>query len=83
MRGLYLVWDRIRETQDGRLRVNLLLNWASPWADISSWVPYAGRAVIRVKHLTQPHVTPVGPGEPRLPAPKRRRRATVRSLTAR
>jgi hypothetical protein len=51
-RGLYLVWDSILESQDGRLRVNLLLNRASPWADVSSWVPYQGKAVIRMK---RPH----------------------------
>ena len=48
-RCLYWIWDRIVNVQDGKLRVNLLLNRASRWADIDSYIPYEGRVEIRVK----------------------------------
>lgn len=48
-RAVYYVWERILTRQDGTLRVNLLLNRASKWADISSHLPYAGRVEVRVK----------------------------------
>ncbi len=46
-----LAWihERIVRYKDGRLRVNLLLNCASRWADIDSYIPYQGRIEIRVK----------------------------------
>ena len=46
---LYWIWDRIITHDAGRLDVNLLLNRASPWADVDSYVPYAGLVDIRVK----------------------------------
>ena len=46
---LYWIWDRILTHEAGRLDVNLLLNRASPWADVDSYVPYAGQVDIRVK----------------------------------
>ncbi len=52
-RGLYCVWDNILNYQDGRLRVNLLLNRASPWADVYSSIPYEGRVTIKTKKLCQ------------------------------
>ena len=48
-RALYYVWDRILTHRDGSVRVNLLLNRASPWADVDSHIPYAGRVDVRVK----------------------------------
>ena len=51
---LYWIWDRIVTHDAGRLDVNLLLNRASPWADVDSYVPYAGQVDIHVK---QPQVT--------------------------
>lgn len=48
-RALYYVWEHILTHQDGRLRVNLLLNRASPWADVDSHLPYTGLVEIRVK----------------------------------
>lgn len=48
-RTLYWVWDRIAKHQNGRLRVNLLLNRASKWADIDSYLPYQGRVEIEIK----------------------------------
>jgi hypothetical protein len=48
-RALYYVWERILTRRDDTLRVNLLLNRASQWADLDSHVPYAGRVDVRVK----------------------------------
>ncbi len=48
-RALYLIWDRILTYKDGKLKVNLLLNRASRWADIDSYIPYQGRVEIKAK----------------------------------
>ena len=48
-KALYWAWERILRHRDGRLRVNLLLNRASPWADVVSSVPYQGRVDVQVK----------------------------------
>ena len=47
--ALYRVWENILRFQDGKLRVNLLLNRASPWADVDSFLPYEGRVDVKVK----------------------------------
>ena len=46
---LYWIWERILRYQDGKLRVNLLLNRASKWADVDSYIPYEGRVDVKVK----------------------------------
>ena len=48
-RAIYWIWDRIVTHSDGALRVNLLLNRASRWADVDSYIPYEGRVDIKVK----------------------------------
>ena len=48
-RVLYWIWERILRHQDGKLRVNLLLNRASPWADVDSYIPYQGRVDVKIK----------------------------------
>ena len=48
-RFLYRVWERMLHHDSGRLRVNLLLNRASPWADVDSYIPYEGRVDVKVK----------------------------------
>ena len=48
-RTLYWIWDRALQHNDGRLRVNLLLNRPSPWADVESHIPYLGRVDIKIK----------------------------------
>jgi len=57
-RGLYYVWRNMIEVDrnaDGStadaptLRVNLLLNRASKWADIESHIPYTGRVEVKAK----------------------------------
>jgi hypothetical protein len=48
--GLYAAWEgTVRSRDAGRVDVNLLLNHASPWADVESWLPYEGRVVVRNK----------------------------------
>ena len=48
-RALYYVWEHILTHEDGKLRVNLLLNRASPWADVDSYLPYEGQVDVKVK----------------------------------
>ncbi len=48
-RALYQAWERILDCAGGKLCVNLLLNRASPWADVDSYIPYEGRVDIRMK----------------------------------
>lgn len=48
-RALYYVWKNILHYSDGKLRVNLLLNRASPWADVDSHIPYTGQVDVKVK----------------------------------
>ena len=45
----YAIWESIVRHANGVARVNLLLNRASPWLDIDSYLPYEGRVVIRNK----------------------------------
>ena len=46
---LYWIWERIVRYQAGKLRVNLLLNRASKWADVDSHIPYAGQVDVKIK----------------------------------
>jgi hypothetical protein len=48
-RALYYVWEHIIERKGERLRVNLLLNRASRWADVYSYVPYEGRVDVKMR----------------------------------
>ena len=48
-RALYYLWHRILTYDNGRLKVNLLLNRASKWADVDSHIPYTGQVDIRMK----------------------------------
>ncbi|MBT3275788.1 MAG: hypothetical protein HN368_21745 [Spirochaetales bacterium] len=48
-RTVYQVWKDIVTWEDGQLRVNLLMNRASPWADINSHIPFTGRVDVRIK----------------------------------
>ncbi len=48
-RTIYYVWENILTHKNGRLKVNLLLNRASPWADVNSHIPYQGRVDVKVK----------------------------------
>ncbi len=53
-RALYYFWQNILQAggpqADGQtLRLNLLLNRASAWADVHSFIPYEGRVRLKVK----------------------------------
>jgi hypothetical protein len=47
--GIYLAWEAIVRCKDGNAQINLLLNRASPWLDIDSYLPYEGKVVIHNK----------------------------------
>ncbi len=48
-RALYYAWESILDFEDGVLTANLLLNRASPWADLDSYIPYTGRVDLTIK----------------------------------
>ncbi len=48
-RGLAYAWDGIVDGSGDEAQVNLLLNRASPWLDVDSYLPYEGKVVIRNK----------------------------------
>ena len=48
-RTLYFVHDATVTRQSDEVRVNLLLNRASPWLDVDSYLPAAGKVVLRIK----------------------------------
>ena len=48
-RALYYVWEHIVTYDGGKLRVNLLLNRASRWADVDSHIPYVGQVDVKIK----------------------------------
>ena len=43
-----------RALHDGHAQVNLLLNRASPWLDVDSYLPYEGKVVIHNKTAQEP-----------------------------
>ncbi|MBI4026586.1 MAG: hypothetical protein HY360_16485 [Verrucomicrobia bacterium] len=48
-RAIYYVWENILTYKAGKLRVNLLLNRASPWADLNSHIPFTGKVDAKIK----------------------------------
>jgi hypothetical protein len=48
-RGLFSIWRDMISFDQGRLRIHLLLNRASKWADIDSHIPFTGRVDVSVK----------------------------------
>jgi DUF1680 family protein len=48
-RTLFYAWDSIVTKSGDDVRVNLLLNRASPWLDVESFVPAEGKVVLRIK----------------------------------
>ena len=54
--GLYYAWESAVREKDGAAQVNLLLNRASPWLDIDSYLPYEGRVVIHNKSVRRASV---------------------------
>ena len=47
--GLYHAWEGAVRHMDGAAQVNLLLNRASPWLDVDSYLPYEGKVVVANK----------------------------------
>ncbi|MFA5863505.1 MAG: hypothetical protein WC975_02345 [Phycisphaerae bacterium] len=45
----YFIWESIVRCKDNSAQINLLLNRASPWLDVDSYLPYEGKVVIRNK----------------------------------
>jgi len=56
MRTIYYIWENILDYKDGKLRVNLLLNRASSWADVNNYIPYEGRVDVKVKTVCDLYV---------------------------
>lgn len=52
-RTLYCVWDSIVTRDEDEARVNLLLNRASPWVDVDSYLPAEGRVVLHIKDASK------------------------------
>ncbi len=48
-RAIYWIWQHMLRREGDKLRLNLLLNHSSPWADIDSYIPYQGRVDIKMK----------------------------------
>ncbi len=51
--ALYYAWESIVRCRNGLAQVNLLLNRASPWVDIDSYLPYEGKVVVHNKTATE------------------------------
>ena len=48
-RTLYYIWEHMVHYRQSELRVNLLMNRASEWADIHSHIPYEGKVEVKVR----------------------------------
>jgi hypothetical protein len=48
-RVLFYVWENMIEFANNTLNVHLLLNRASPWADVNSYIPYEGKVDVKMK----------------------------------
>jgi len=51
--GLFYAWDGSLRYCDGVARVNLLLNRASPFLDVDSYLPYEGKVVLKNKETKE------------------------------
>src|SRR5438445_6025441 len=47
--AMYCAWESIVRCADRVAQINLLLNRASPWLDVDSYLPYEGKVVIHNK----------------------------------
>ena len=52
-RTFYYVWDSIVTRESDEVRVNLLLNRASTWLDVDSYLPVEGKAVLHIKDASK------------------------------
>ena len=48
-RALYFAWEGILQYRNGTAQVNLLLNRASRWMDVDSYLPYEGKVILKNK----------------------------------
>ena len=48
-RAIFHVLENMLEFDNGKLSVHLLLNHASPWADVNSYIPFSGQIDILMK----------------------------------
>jgi hypothetical protein len=48
-RAIFAAWRDMLNYDHGTLKVNLLFNRASKWADIDSYIPYTGRVELKIK----------------------------------
>ncbi|RKZ72813.1 MAG: hypothetical protein DRQ57_16330 [Gammaproteobacteria bacterium] len=48
-RCIFYIWQHMLQYDEGQLKINLLLNRASPWADVDSYIPYEGRVKVKIK----------------------------------
>ena len=55
-RALYYAWDSILENDGDDLRVHLLMNRASRWADVDSYLPYEGKVILTMKEKKNVYV---------------------------
>ena len=54
--GLFYAWDATLRYENSVARINLLLNRASPWLDIDSYLPFEGKVVLRNKQAKEAFV---------------------------
>jgi hypothetical protein len=54
--GLYAVWESMFKFRDGTAQVNLLLNRASPWMDVDSYLPHEGKVILHNKKAQRAQV---------------------------
>jgi len=52
-RAIYYLWEHMLTYDEGKLRVNLLLNRPSCWADVDSHLPYTGQVDVRIKQALE------------------------------
>ena len=50
--GLFYAWDGIIRHTDKTTRINLLLNRASTWLQVDSYLPYEGKVVLTIRSFT-------------------------------
>lgn len=48
-RALYYAWEKMIRFENNTLTIHLLLNRASAWADVNSYIPYEGRVDVKIK----------------------------------
>ncbi len=51
--GIFYAWDAALRHENGIARVNLLLNRASPWMDVDSYIPYEGKVILKNKQARE------------------------------